>query len=272
MCVVDNTAQRGSPFWGEHGLAFWIETEHGKVLFDTGNTGSVLWHNLGLLGRDVRETAALVLSHAHNDHTGGVAAVLSAKPGLPLYANPDLFRPRFSRRDGRLKPIGLKATRAELSEQADVRLAAAPTEVLPGVWTTGEIAERTEPEGRGAGHFVPAGDGLQPDPYRDDLSMVVETPKGLVVMCGCCHAGLLNTMTHVRRVFGRQIVMVTGGTHLESADDAHLQHVVTVLRDTYGAPHLYLNHCTGERAYVALASAFDDRVKPCPAGTVVTLD
>jgi len=138
------------------------------------------------------------------------------------------------------------------------------------VWTTGEIADRREPEGRSARHVVPADNGRQPDPYRDDTSLVVET-RGLTVICGCCHAGLLNTLARVRQVFQRPIVAIVGGTHLVDASAAYLRHVIEVLRDTYGSPRLYLNHCTGERAYVALANAFGDQANPFPAGTTLTL-
>lgn len=101
--------------------------------------------------------------------------------------------------------------------------------------------------------------------------MVVETEEGIVV-CGCCHAGLLNTLAHAQRLFEAPIVAVLGGTHLVNADEAYLAHAVEVLRDTYGSLQFYLNHCTGEPAYVALASAFGDRVHPCPVGTTLTFE
>jgi 7,8-dihydropterin-6-yl-methyl-4-(beta-D-ribofuranosyl)aminobenzene 5'-phosphate synthase len=271
-CVVDNTVQRGSLFWGEHGVAFRIEIDQRCVLFDTGASGTVLLHNLGLVGGCPRDLEALILSHAHFDHTGGLSAILSQKPGLPLYASADLFRPRFSKRDGEYKSIGLSLSRAELEKLADLRLSPMPVEILPGVWTTGEISVRAEPEGRSPGHVVPRGDGWQPDPYQDDMSLVLETQQGLVVVCGCCHAGLLNTLAHVRRTFQRPIVAVLGGTHLESSAGPALQHIVEVLAETYGPLQLYPNHCTGERAYVALATAFGDRVQPCPVGTILTFE
>jgi len=251
-------------------LSFLIETDNGNVLFDTGQTEVVLAHNLSLLGAAPRGTAALALSHAHVDHTGGLAAALALKPGLPLYASPDLFRPRYTIRGNEYKSIGLTMTRDELIRQADLRLSEIPVEIVPGVWTTGEITHRPEPEGRSARHVVPADEGWQPDTYRDDLSLVVEN-RGLTVVCGCCHAGLLNTLAHVHQVFQRPITSIVGGAHLVDADTAHLQRVVEVLRDTYGSPRLYLNHCTGERAYVALASAFGDQANPFPAGTTLTL-
>jgi 7,8-dihydropterin-6-yl-methyl-4-(beta-D-ribofuranosyl)aminobenzene 5'-phosphate synthase len=159
-----------------------------------------------------------------------------------------------------------------MSQLADLRLSQTRTEVLPGIWTSGEIIERPEPEGRSARHMMRVGDDWQPDTYGDDMSLVVEISEGLVVICGCCHAGLLNTLGHVKRVFQRPILAVLGGTHLVEADESQLRRVIDVLRDVYGSPRLHLNHCTGERAYVALASAFGDAVNPCPAGTIITFD
>jgi 7,8-dihydropterin-6-yl-methyl-4-(beta-D-ribofuranosyl)aminobenzene 5'-phosphate synthase len=270
ICVVENTARRGSPFWGEHGLSYVIESDHGCVLFDTGQTGSVLLHNLALLGRSLTDIDALILSHAHHDHTGGLAIVLSQRPGLPIHASPDIFRPRYSFRDNRPNSIGLRFSSAEFKEAADLHLNDESVEVISGVWTTGEIRDRAEPEGRSAQHFIFSQGRWEADPYQDDMSVVVEVEEGLVVICGCCHAGLLNTLAHVRSTFKRPILDVIGGTHLTSADQTQLQHVITLLRKEYGPPRFYVNHCTGERAYVALAHAFGDRVQPFPAGAALT--
>lgn len=270
-CIVDNSVQQGSRFWGEHGLSFWIETGHGSALFDTGGSETVLLHNLGLLKKQPCDASALILSHAHGDHTGSLEAVCR-QVRLPLYANPDLFRPRFSLRDGKYTSIGLSLTREKLGEMTDLHLSQTPVEVMPGMWTTGEITDRSEPEGGSPRLFVPDGDGWRPDPYRDDMSLVIETMGGLVVVCGCCHAGLLNTLAHVRRTYQRPVSAVMGGTHLLSADAAAIQHVISMLRDSYGSPRLYLNHCTGEQAFVAMAAAFGNLVHGCPAGTTVTFE
>jgi 7,8-dihydropterin-6-yl-methyl-4-(beta-D-ribofuranosyl)aminobenzene 5'-phosphate synthase len=268
-CVVDNAVCDHSSFWGEHGLAFLIETRSGYVLFDTGRSGTVLLHNLKLLGIEPEAINALAISHAHYDHTGGLPALLDQITGLPLYAHPDLFRERFSRRE-EVKSVGLSLGREKLAQRLTFQLSAEPTEILPGVWTTGEITDRAEPEGRSAHHLVRGPEGWEPDPYRDDMALVLETGRGLVVLCGCCHAGLLNTLAHVRRTFGVDITAVAGGTHLLQADKAHLRHVIEVLRDL-GLPRLYLNHCTGQQAYVTLAQAFGEEVAPCPAGTTFEL-
>jgi 7,8-dihydropterin-6-yl-methyl-4-(beta-D-ribofuranosyl)aminobenzene 5'-phosphate synthase len=224
-----------------------------------------------LLTKQVSHASALILSHAHNDHTGSLEA-LCRQIRLPLYASPDLFRPRFSLRDGRYTSIGLSLIKEQLGELTDLHLSQTQVEVMPGMWTTGEIRERPEPQGSSPRLFVPDGDGWRPDPYQDDMSLVVETQGGLVLVCGCCHAGLLNTLAHVRRMFQQPISAIVGGTHLLSANVVQLQHVTEVLRDTYGSPRLYLNHCTGEQAFVALAAAFGDLVHICPAGTVLAFE
>jgi len=270
-CLVDNSARRSSQFWAEHGLSFHLETPGGRVLFDTGQSGQVLLHNAGQLGIDLHQIDALALSHAHYDHTGGLEHFLAhSRPGIPLYAHPDLFRERYAQRADEYDPIGMRLSRADLEQHVTLSLSADPVEILPGVWTTGEIAERPEFEGRSEAHRIRVDGQWQPDPYRDDFSLVLEVEDGVVVLCGCCHAGLLNTLKHVRRVFRRDIMAVAGGMHLASATDEMLHRTIDALRTTYGTPRLYPGHCTGERAYVALTQAFGERVQSCPAGTLLT--
>lgn len=269
-CVVDNAARRSSGFWGEHGVAFWVETDDGRVLFDTGQSGDVLRHNAALLGLDLAAADALVLSHAHYDHTGGISALLpGVREGLPLYGNGALLQPRYSERPDGLEPIGFRPVDRAALEAFDLRLSDAPQEVLPGVWTSGAIVERPYFEGRSPQHCAEVAGAIVPDPYADDLSMVLETDDGVVVLCGCCHAGLLNTLAHVRAHFDCPVRAIIGGTHLARATDADLAQAVAVLRDEYATPALYPNHCSGERAYGALARAFGEGVQPCPAGTVL---
>jgi 7,8-dihydropterin-6-yl-methyl-4-(beta-D-ribofuranosyl)aminobenzene 5'-phosphate synthase len=273
-CLLDNAARRGSRLWGEHGLAFLIETEAGRVLFDTGQSGTVLLHNLAVLRVEPESIDALAISHAHYDHTGGLPALLErTRPGLPFYANPDLFRERFSRRRAEPESIGLPLAQEALAARVSLHLDADPQEIHPGVWTTGEIAPRPEPMGSSPRHHVRDGAGWMPDPYRDDMSLVVEVDSGLLLLCGCCHAGLLNTLSCVQRAFERPIVTIAGGTHLTGATLDHLQHVGQVLLEMETLQRVYLNHCSGEAAFHALLSALGaDIVHPCPAGTQLDLE
>jgi 7,8-dihydropterin-6-yl-methyl-4-(beta-D-ribofuranosyl)aminobenzene 5'-phosphate synthase len=269
-CLVDNAVRFGAPFWGEHGLAILVESAAGRVLFDTGASPEVLLHNLSAAEIPLQSISAVALSHAHGDHTGGLAALLAQRPDLPVCSHPDIWRERFSRRGGRVRSVGLPDRVADLLRGAGLRLDAGPHEILPGIWTSGEIAQRPEPEPVDPHLVVREDGGWAPDPCRDDMGLVVEGPDGLVLVCGCCHAGLLNTLLHVRQAFGRVPAAVIGGTHLVAADEHRLRHTVEVLH-RLGPPALYPNHCTGQAGYMALAEAFGERVAPFPAGTTLEL-
>ena len=271
LCVIDDAVQRSSPYWGEHGLAFLIESEGKRVLFDTGQSGTVLLHNLGLLDIDLQTIDALAISHGHYDHAGGLPALVEhLRPGIPLYANPDLFRERFSRRDGRVEDVGMSLTREALAARLTLSLSAGPQEILPGLWTTGEILERPEAEGKSDYHLMREGEALVADAYRDDMALVLMVGEHLVLICGCCHAGLLNTLAHVRQTFGRPIAAIAGGLHLTSATAQDLQQAGQVLAAMPELEGVYPNHCSGEAAFVALTQTLGPSVaRPCPAGTVL---
>lgn len=268
-CVVEDNLPVNTLLRFEHGVSFWIETLNGIVLFDTGPSAALLTHNLSVLGLDVSNLDALALSHAHYDHTGGLGVVLPSQKDLPIFALTDIFQARYSFKNGDYQSVGFYYQDEQLVRQANLKLNDLPMQILPGLWTSGEIKERPEPVGGSKHHFIRKDSGWVNDPYQDDMSLVLEIAEGLVLICGCCHAGLLNTMMHVERVFQQTIHTVIGGTHLISSDDRQLEHVVYLLGGRYPNLRLFLNHCTGEKAINKLKDAFGDRVKRFNAGSVL---
>lgn len=272
-CVVDN--ETTSPVLKrEHGLSFWIESADGVVLFDTGQTAEALFNNLERLGLLVSKIGAVVLSHAHYDHTGGLAALLDKRPGLPVYAHSDLFQPRYSHRQSGYLSIGLDMSRAELLRQSDLRLTREPVELLPGLWTSGEISERPQAKGTSVNLVIRGVNGeWLPDPHTDDQSLLIlGKDESMTLICGCCHAGILNTLAHVKRVFSREVSMVMGGIHLKSANAEEIAHVIRVLSDTSPGMEYNLNHCTGDVAIDAFSRVFGGRVKSFPAGVAIVVE
>ncbi len=249
----------------EHGLSFWIETPDGQILFDTGGSGAALTHNLDYLDLRPQDLDAVILSHGHDDHTGGLGGILSQLPAkTPLYAHPTLFRERYSRHEGVLESRTMPLSRAEVAARMDLRLDTAPREVLPGIWTSGEITRRPHPEGSSAHHFIKDTKGKEEytsDPYEDDFSLIIEGKDGLFLLCGCCHAGLLNTIEHVQRRWDEPLIGIAGGMHLTSASEEVIDQTVTALRALglrQGRPLRYLwpGHCSGDAFQRTLAQAF----------------
>jgi 7,8-dihydropterin-6-yl-methyl-4-(beta-D-ribofuranosyl)aminobenzene 5'-phosphate synthase len=260
--------------WSEHGLAFLIEAGNKRVLFDTGQSGTILLHNLKVLELDPVTIDALVLSHAHNDHAGGLSELMyHLRPGIPFHAHPDIFRERFSKKGGETHNKAFSTTRQTLEALFELRLNTDPQEILPGVWTTGGISERPEPEGRSPDHLMREGDELVPDAYRDDMALMLEVGDHLVLICGCCHAGLLNTLAHTERTFSAPIAIIAGGLHLTANTDDQLRRVADVLSSKSTLQRVYPTHCTGEVAIVTLTNVLGPSViKPCSAGTKLDLE
>jgi 7,8-dihydropterin-6-yl-methyl-4-(beta-D-ribofuranosyl)aminobenzene 5'-phosphate synthase len=272
-CVVDDAVRRSSAFWGEHGVAFLIETKDGRALFDTGQNGTILMHNLDLLGVDPGTIDAVAISHGHYDHTGGLSALLELLPaGTPLYAHPDLFRERYSVRDGEKKNVGIPLTRGSLAAGMSLQLSADAQEVLPDVWTKGQITRRDGKEGSSSHHRMRERGVLVQDRYLDDMALVLESEGQLVLLCGCCHAGLLNTVACAESAFGAPIRMIAGGLHLTGATEDELAHICRALNEQPVLQAICPNHCTGEAAFVALTNALGSpAVHPFPAGTTVEI-
>jgi 7,8-dihydropterin-6-yl-methyl-4-(beta-D-ribofuranosyl)aminobenzene 5'-phosphate synthase len=195
VILADDVAGRRG-LLAEHGFSLWLETRDHRVLFDTGQ-GLALGHNAEALGIPLAAVDAVVLSHGHDDHTGGLATAVSGRRGLPVYAQPEVMSPRYARREGEVREIGMPAAaRRALTEHGDFRSSRVPRPVGGGVRVTGAIPRLTEFEDA-AGTFYLDADGHEPDPLIDDQAAFVETEAGTVVLLGCGHAGVVNTLRQV---------------------------------------------------------------------------
>ncbi len=270
--LVENTAERAG-LLAEHGLAFWMETAAGCLLHDTGQGGALLT-NAYRLQVPLEHAGGIVLSHGHYDHTGGLGDVLSGHRPTPVYAHPAALRPKFARNsDGTAREIGIppRAEQALQRCRAQWVWTEQPTLVLPGVTVTGPIDRVTEFEDTGGPFFLDAA-CQQPDPLLDDQAVFFAARQGTVVLLGCAHAGIINTLQRVQQLTGgRHIHAVLGGMHLVHASAARVQATIDELRrlqiDWLGPAH-----CTGRAATAALWDAFPDRCVSCHVGTRIEFD
>jgi len=272
--LVENSAQ-GHGLLAEHGLAFWIEIGPRRILFDAGQT-DIVSHNAALLDIDLSSMDAMVLSHGHYDHTGGLPAIARSntrrEQGVVAYAHPRAMEDKYARNaDGTGRYIGMAAdSKTALHTSFGLRKTEAPIEVDEGLMVTGPIPRVTDFEDTGGPFFTDA-ECLQPDDLTDDQAAFLETSAGTVVILGCAHAGIVNTLRYIAQLTpNRPIHTVMGGTHLVTANERRMTKTVEALR-AIDIQRLFPLHCTGFQAAARLWKEFPDRVRACPVGTKVEL-
>jgi len=269
--LAENTVyQRG--LRAEHGLSFWIETNDKKILFDTGQS-DLLLHNVKALGIDIAQTDAIVLSHGHYDHVGGLNRVLDLAPQAQVYLHPMALEPKFSFSNGTPREAGLTpAQRDRLLSQiknGQGTYTAAKTSVFPGVTITGQIPRVSGFEDTGGAFFLDTQRDT-PDELLDDQALFLESSQGLIVVFGCAHAGVVNTLNHMRQLEPEKHVhAVLGGMHLVKANQTRIDKTIDAFR-RFDIERIGPAHCTGWQATRQLWNALGKRCFPCCVGTQVT--
>jgi 7,8-dihydropterin-6-yl-methyl-4-(beta-D-ribofuranosyl)aminobenzene 5'-phosphate synthase len=266
--LCENTASPAGLI-GEHGFSALIERGKEKVLFDTGQ-GLGLMHNAELLGVDLTGIKEVVLSHGHYDHTGGLKDLLFETGGARITAHPHIFQAKYARRNGELRYIGIPFSPTAIEGWGgDFRLSKVAVEVAPGITTTGVVPRTIPFEERDKDLLVKTDNGFKEDELLDDLSVIIDTPKGTVVLLGCAHAGLINILSHVRARMGNSsFSWIIGGTHLGFYGPERLEEVIGELR-SFPIDNIGVSHCTGLYAGARLAQEMGGRLHFCNVGAVI---
>ena len=259
--IIADDEVRARGFLAEHGLAYWLRVDGRQILFDTGQ-GLVLKHNAALLQHSLSDVDFILLSHGHYDHIGGLLQVHEAAPNAVLYAHPAALQPKYKKiPDGSTQSIGIEST---LPDHIQFTSVTKPTSITQHLHMTGPVPRYTEFE------QIPAVfcdvSGSKPDTIPDDQACYLETPQGIVVLLGCAHHGLINTLNHIAALTGTtHFHGIAGGTHLIAADAHQLEQTILAL-SSFQFDWLAPGHCTGTHARNALWAAFPQQCMPFYAG------
>ncbi len=266
--LVENTVGISVGLLSEWGLSMLLDFGDERILFDTGEQGSLL-ANAQAMGIDLKQINRVVLSHGHYDHTGGLLKFLQLHGSVPIYAHAELFVDHYGcgvHGQGN-KYLGVPF-RQELLESvgAEFHWCRQPLELRPGLWLSGEVPRRTAFE-RVDERLIQIRQGhTVQDSVPDDFSLFFVSQQGLIILLGCAHAGLVNIVEYAKQVTGEQRVRaLIGGTHLGPASKEQQEKTVEYLK-SLNLSCLAPNHCTGPAMSSRLASEFPHQFAWANAG------
>jgi 7,8-dihydropterin-6-yl-methyl-4-(beta-D-ribofuranosyl)aminobenzene 5'-phosphate synthase len=267
--MTENSA--AGPFLGQWGLSFLVELvdakgEKRKIVFDAGIDRRALLQNIKRLRVHLKDVECVVLSHGHLDHTATTVEIVKAAGGVRVYAHPHTFLLRYHiSRTGKRRIIGVPKHEgiADIEKVGGtVSLNRKPVEIVPGLWTTGEIPrttpfERPVPLIAGEKLLIDVHGRETDDQILDDLALWTQVKgSGTYVITGCAHSGIVNTLMHVQKLGSYPTIYgVIGGTHLVERSEKYLEQTIKALKQ-FEIRLISPCHCTGFRAMSRLWNAF----------------
>jgi 7,8-dihydropterin-6-yl-methyl-4-(beta-D-ribofuranosyl)aminobenzene 5'-phosphate synthase len=273
--LAEDTIAFDTPFVGRFGLSMLLELKAGScekhILFDTNSAAEPILHNLNIMGKSLESVDTIFLSHCHYDHSDGLQGILQAmgRP-VPVVAHCELFRPCFEINPDGIRHIGIVGQgRRELEQsRAIFTLTQAPLNLMTGVTTSGEIERITSFEVLEDLYTIVDGKVVQ-DQERDDGALILNFKEGLVIITGCCHAGIVNTMNQAQKITGvEKIYAVIGGLHFQDASAEKIEKSIEALKKV---DWVFAGHCTGFEGMGRIAAAKGERFHPLHTGTMIHL-
>ncbi len=272
----------GKSIHAEHGLSYFVEAvadgKSGCCMFDYGLDPVGVMNNMGLLGIDLAKADSFALSHGHFDHCAGTVQILKENrekidSGTPFFVGEETFCHRYVMRPGSNEPMDIGQLKREDLEALGLKVVQveSPTQIIPGGYFTGKIERVTEYEKVNPTLLIKRNDKAEPDDFRGEQALFFKLKgKGLVVVSGCAHTGIVNTVRQAQKISGTErIHAVIGGFHLLNATPDLIEKTVADVK-AMNPDFIVPTHCTGFEAIVHFQREMSDRFILNTAGTKYT--
>lgn len=268
--LIENKKGEHLGLQNEHGLSFLVEIDQKTILFDTGKSDAFI-ENASKLRRDLSKVDSIVLSHGHYDHTGGLKSFVSKYGNsFSLFVHPDIFIDKYRVENDFMQFLGNDWDMNWLRNH-DIRCNFVKEDVMrltSNTYLISNFSRVSEYEENNPLYRVKKGEDYVIDDFHDEVSMVLNTEKGLVVMLGCSHAGIENILRTVIDRLGDNIYLVIGGTHLVRASQERINNTIQFI-NKHNINYIGVSHCTGELASSEFLRAFGENYFYNSTGTVL---
>jgi len=258
--LSENTVERRG-LKAEHGLSFYINYKGKEYLFDTGQ-GLVLLSNAEKLNIDLKNIDTVFLSHSHDDHTGGLKQILDLNPKINIAAHKNIFFKKYKKTKSGVEFIGIELEKSDIKNFIDI---SDKSKVINDIYSTGTVQTKNNDYIKEK-YVIKKDNNKLIDNFHDDISIYFKTQKGLVILLGCSHKGVINILKHIRKKApGERIRAILGGMHLKHSSIEDVKRIINYL-DEINFELLVPIHCTGRKPAMMMKDQFGDRVKLASVG------
>ncbi|HID37995.1 MAG TPA: MBL fold metallo-hydrolase [Calditrichaeota bacterium] len=260
LTVLTENRVNDPNLFAEQGLSILVKTPQAVLLFDTGQTDTFI-KNAQQLKLNLHNVAAIVLSHGHYDHTGGLPSFLKSVKPVSIYCHPALLNKKYREQGGTRINIGVPWEKTEITHAGGkIIFKTHPFEIFPNVWFSGEIPRHSKFESSDESYRQRVLESYIHDELHDDSALILNSKNGLIILLGCGHAGVINTVKHAMRITGqKKIYAIMGGMHLQHSQEEKIIKIAKHLKEL-NLEYVIPLHCTGFKAVNHFYRLFKDRL------------
>ncbi len=271
--LIENNPDDKNQLLNEHGLSLYIETDGKRILFDTGESGAFI-QNAKTLNKNLEKLDYCVISHGHYDHSGGVEKFINVINEYPTFiVGEEFFKPKYKTLDTPDYIFNGNSFNEDfiLSKQIALRkIKDNMTYLTDYIMVFHHFSRYTDYEKRNSRFYIKDNNEYYPDDFDDEISLGVITEKGLVVIVGCSHIGIINILKSISKRVNIPIYAVIGGTHLIEANEVRMQETINAFKEM-NIKLIALSHCTGKEGIRRISEELSEEFLYNNTGTVIEI-